>query len=93
MKKQQEQRLIAKTKTADGTYVKAVASSDIYAMQNEDASITVKRIDDNTLELITPKGSYKLIKHPTINMYQAKCQGTKVQVTLKTLVGTLRSWY
>ena len=40
----------------------------------------------------TTKGSYTLIKHPTLNIYQGVMNGIKVHVTHKAWVGQLIYW-
>lgn len=42
--------------------------------------------------LVTPKGSYPLTKHGSLNIYSGICNGHKVHVSLKKVVGEVRFW-
>lgn len=48
--------------------------------------------DDSAITLITKRDRYELPKHPTLNIYCGECNGTKVHVSLKKLVGKLIYW-
>ena len=48
---------------------------------------------DPTGTISTPKGSYNLSKYPTLNIFTGVCNGTKVHVSLKKVVGELRTWF
>ena len=52
----------------------------------------IHAVSKDSLQLSTPKGSYTLLKHPTLNIYQGTCNGRKVRVSLKKIVGELRFW-
>ena len=43
--------------------------------------------------LQTPKGEYRLVKHPSLNIFQGTCAGIKVQVSIKKMVGAIQAWY
>jgi len=47
---------------------------------------------DQTVTLITPKDTYSVPKHPTLNMYADTLNGIKVHITLKKLVGQIIYW-
>lgn len=49
--------------------------------------------DIYVVKLTTIEGSYILNKHKTQNYYHGMCKETKVQVSLKKIVGELRAWY
>ena len=48
--------------------------------------------DNSFVTLITPKGSYTLKKHQSLNLFQGNCEGHKVHVSLKKIVGEIRFW-
>ena len=52
-------------------------------------------VEDNrpvSVNVTTERGSYELLKHPTLNIYVGECMGYKVHVSLKKEVGELRYW-
>ena len=66
--------------------------SDLYKFINKDKGITVIQTYPEWVSLHTPKGTYTLGKHETLNYYRAECNGVKVQCTLRKMIGTLRYW-
>ena len=58
-------------------------------------SVTVN-IDDNGIyaacQVVTPKDTYILLKHSTQNSYHGVCNGRRVHVSLKKIVGEIRYW-
>jgi len=67
-------------------------SADVVAFtgHNEYFRITCPAMGE--LTLITPKGSYPLKRHTQLNIFQGTCDGVKVHVSLKKIVGELRYW-
>lgn len=49
-------------------------------------------INESSVTVTTPKGVYKLEKHPTLNIYMGVCAGVKTHVSLKKIVGEIRYW-
>lgn len=48
--------------------------------------------DDSAVELHTKHDVYIVPKHPSLNAYIGVCNGYKVRITLKKMVGTLSYW-
>jgi len=48
--------------------------------------------DPSCIHLHTKKDSYQLAKHSQLNIYMGVCNGHKVHVSLKKVVGELRYW-
>mgnify|MGYP005855759889 CR=1 FL=1 len=48
--------------------------------------------DRSFITLVTPKGSYFLKKSESANRYQGKCEGRKVHIILKKIIGQLIYW-
>lgn len=46
----------------------------------------------DAVKLRTKKGSYMLKKHDQLNIYTGECNGIKVHVVLKKMVGTVIFW-
>jgi hypothetical protein len=72
-----------------GADVVAFVSSDNYF------KITPDRNPEGVIfavKVTTPKGSYVLTKHPTLNVYAGICGRTKVHISLKKIIGEVRYW-
>ena len=75
----------------DGTV--AQYGNEVHHFTNDTSYFKASVIaDGKLLELITPKGTYTLEKHTTANRYQGICNGRKVHVTLKKVVGQVLYW-
>jgi len=59
---------------------------------NHDYFKVIPSQDETTLTLITPKNTYTLHKHATLNIYGGVCANRKVHISLKKIVGELRFW-
>ena len=73
-------------------------AESVTSFMNKDAGIKVIGTNNDDVKgvwVITPKqpGGYPLDKHPTQNYYYGVCNGIKVQISLKKIVGELRAWY
>lgn len=66
-------------------------SKDVVAFTGNADYFRVVR-NKGSVKVITPKGCYNLVKHPTLGIYTGKCGSTKVHVSLKKVVGELRYW-
>jgi hypothetical protein len=60
-----------------------------FADELDRMSITVH---NNSLKMITLKGTHYLKKHSTENYFQGKCNGRVVHISLKKIVGEVRYW-
>lgn len=67
-------------------------AADVVGFVNHSDYFNVHAVSKDSLQLSTPKGSYTLLKHATLNIYQGTCNGRKVHVSLKKIVGELRFW-
>lgn len=76
-------------KTSDASEVVCFIGPSADGMDNEYFHAEVV---GNTLLLTTPKGEYKLVKHPTQNYWLCTANSVKVQITLKKIVAYLRFW-
>ena len=66
--------------------------SEVVKFVDEKRNFTVNRIGTLQVEVITKQGVYHLKKHATQNTYMGVCGKTKVHVSLKQVVGTIRYW-
>jgi hypothetical protein len=74
---------------AIGEPVKLAKDAVRFVDSNNYFSITV---EVNHIVVTTPKGSYKVTKHPTLNIFNGKLNGHSMSVSLKKIVGELRYW-
>ena len=58
----------------------------------DDNYMSITMLNFLNLELVTPKGTYNLQRNPKLNIYQGNCNGHKVHVSLKKIVGEIRYW-
>jgi len=77
----------------DGTPVTSQNFKEADRFEALDGSFTVSTDLGDKVIVIGKKGSYPLHKHKSQNIYSGTCNGFKVHVTLKKMVGTLRTWY
>lgn len=67
--------------------------SQVVSFVSEDQYLEIKSTEAGSgYLLVTPKGSYVLTKHPTLNIWTTVANGHKVHATIKKLVATLRYW-
>jgi hypothetical protein len=85
IKKQQHTFKLVAVKSAAGYITKYVTVPEGFTVE--------PTTNKSQIKLTTRKGSYILNKHSTMNYFWGTCAGVKVQVSLKTLVGEIRSWY
>jgi len=66
----------------------------VYYYRSENDKIRVSNICDGSeqIKLSTQHGVYRLDKHPSQNMYTGECQGVKVHIMLKPMVGEMIFW-
>ena len=67
-------------------------SKNVVHFNNVQDTLSICNRTDKFCELHTQKAMYKLIKHAKLNIYTSTCNGHKVQVSLKKVVGELRYW-
>ena len=72
---------------ADGTPVSSQNWRERQSFIDDKQKISVIQLDEQTIELKTLKGVYRLVKHPTLNYYSGSCNNVRVQVTLQKMVG------
>ena len=81
----------------DGSTAKTHQADDVADFCTQYGKHTVVQLKNSEcpdfIKLTTDKGEYRLPKHETQNYYHGVCNGTKVQVSLKKVVGELRAWY
>lgn len=77
---------------ASGTPVKSTNCADVVEFVNTVQDVTVVKLSDNKVSLVTLLGEYVLDKHQSLNSYHGTCSGYKVRIVLKKMVGTLTSW-
>ena len=65
---------------------------NVVRFSNTQDTLTICNHTDKFYELHTQKAMYKLIKHTKLNIYTGTCNGYKIQVSLKKVVGELRYW-
>ena len=65
---------------------------EVFCFATLDKKMVVSRRDED-LVLVTKKGRYTLKKHASLNLYQGQCDGIKVHVSLKKIIGKLVAWY
>lgn len=88
--------LYSKMSNAEGPY--AARGMEVFENSQQNnvpvstKTIFVTRTRDDMVNLCTAKGSYILHKHPVHNLYMGECNGVKVHVTLKVLVGKVIFW-
>ena len=73
----------------------AQEASDVTYFTDPKKKLGVYKVNNKLtpcISLHTAKGNYELEKHPTLNYYHGVCNGVKVQVSLKKIVGELRYW-
>lgn len=75
-----------------GTPVKYGSEVSEFTGHNNYFSVVVSKLDPTLAILTTPKSSYQLKKHTSLNIYQGKCNGRKVHVCLQKIVGKLIHW-
>lgn len=79
-------------KGVDAINNNARVSEDVIAFIGHNNYFKVVDHKRNFVMLITPKGSYRLDKHPTQEIYTGEAKGHKVHVSLKKIVGEIRFW-
>lgn len=71
-------------------------SKDVVAFTGHNDHFRVVRTDDDRyIRLVTPKGTYPLQKHKSLNIYQGTWgadNSRKMQISLKKVVGELVIW-
>lgn len=77
-------------KTLDGTVARI--GKDVVIFVDTDVKFSVTVLDASRVNLTTAKGSYTLIKHQSLNIYQGTCNNHKVQVSLKAISGWIKFW-
>ncbi|RLB94158.1 MAG: hypothetical protein DRH26_01980 [Deltaproteobacteria bacterium] len=65
---------------------------DVVEFTDDNSYFSITMGDANSVKLITPKGTYYLKKHTSLNIYSGICGDTKVRVSLKKIVGLLSYW-
>lgn len=75
---------------ADGSPVNAQNWRERQSFIDDRQKVSVIQLDEQTIELKTLKGVYRLRKHPSLNYFVSVCNETRVQVTLKKMVGVVR---
>ena len=65
---------------------------DVVRFGDINDTIVICNHTDKFCELYTRKDIYKLIKHLKLNIYTGTCNGHRVHVSLKKIVGELRYW-
>ncbi len=72
-----------------GSAVKFVDANDYFSITKVNDKL---RVITPQLQIITPKDTYYLTKHASLDIYQGILKGHKVHVSLKKIVGELRYW-
>jgi hypothetical protein len=57
-----------------------------------DKYFSIKPPVNGVVTLVTPKGSYALKAHGKLNIFSGICNGHKVHLSLKKIVGEIRFW-
>ena len=74
------------------THQSARIANEVIGFIGHNEYFRIHAVSKDSLQLSTPKGSYTLLKHATLNIYKGTCNGRKVQLSLKKIVGELRFW-
>ncbi len=78
---------------SDSTFCSSQNCDDRTDFVDTKGLFTVTEHEDGTAVIVTTgKGSYNINKHLTLNSFQGICNGIKVRVNLKKMVGTLTYW-
>lgn len=67
-------------------------SADVAHFQDPEGNFEISLDTPGTIKLVTTKGSYILKRHTSLNVFMGECNGHKVLVTLKKVVGLLTYW-
>ena len=67
-------------------------ASKVNHFKNADNTIVIHVKPNDTILLSTKENLYVLKKHDSLNIYKGVCNGVKVQVSLKKIVGKLIYW-
>ena len=66
-------------------------ASEVIVFWDDGGKIEVT-LTAKAVKMVTGKATYYLAKHPSQNYYFATCNGHKVQISLKKIVGEVRYW-
>ncbi len=66
-------------------------AADVVKFTDDKYYFSVCYVGDG-LKLVTPKGTYALKPHATLNIFQGSFNGHKVQVSLQKVVGWIGYW-
>lgn len=81
---------------ADGKEAKTSDAANVVHFADKQGHVQITKMMDSDnpdyIKMVTSTGIYRLPKHATLNYYHGVCNGVKVQVHLKKVVGTVRYW-
>ena len=66
--------------------------AEVVSFTDEKKYFSIKIESPTTIRLVTPKGSYSMKKHQSLNLFQANIAGHKAQVSLQKVIGWIGYW-